>query len=485
MKRFQDSEKAVSAVVGILIILALTITSISVILLYGIPTINDMEDVANAQRVEQAFTVFDSRTSKVALGESPSQTTRFAIMDGAIEVNGNNASYNQSQIVVVCVDIDADWYSDFKQSQYRWRGWDGYTNNSEMNEFNSSMGSITYTKDDRRIGYEGGGIWSKYPNGKAVMISPPEFHYNGETLTLPIMMISGNEISSGNTKIDVTVSSDNIPVVLYPDTSTDPRRINPLNSDKVLIYIKSEFYNAWADYANSLAYTSAETDDPNQTAIIELEVIPAMGKDKLKQAIKIGAVDPDFDEPMYNFTLDLEARASQGLNPSNYQLSASSGTKTLTYTISKSGGADQLEIELIYEELAIGGGVETWVGDGEFNVSGTQEDQSASVDLLSTTLNMKYDNKDGDEFSWGNETSISIAPDIDYSNDDSVPLNNLTQHYMKLITRDGAVVFNLFQPGKSDPVDYDESTITLYYEGMPGSITYLHVSRNDLTANLD
>ncbi|MBN2109792.1 MAG: hypothetical protein JW705_01710 [Methanosarcinaceae archaeon] len=485
MKSLLGSEKAVSAVVGMIIILGLTITSISVILLYATPTIDDMQDMANAQKVEQAFTVFDSRTSKVALGESPSQTTSFSIMDGSIKVNGNNESYNDSSMVVICVNISAGWYPGFQASKNHWGGWEAYMAKPEMNQFNASMGSITYTKDERTIGYEGGGVWSKYPSGKAIMISPPEFHYNGETLTLPIMKISGTQASSGNADVDVTISSDNMPVVMYPDPSADPRSVNPLDSDKVLIYIKSEFYDAWADYANSLAYASAVTDDANRTAIIELEVIPAMGKDKLRQTIKIGAVE-QITSPMINFTLDLEARASQGLNPNNYQISATSGTKTLTYTIQKSGGANQLEISVIYEDTQSGGGIETWEGKGAnvFTVSGSQEDQSASVDLLSTTLNMTYDDKNGYEFSWGNQTLISIGPDIDYSDGDSVPLNDLTQHYMKLITRDGSVVFNLYQPGSSDPVDYDESTITLYYKGMPGSITYLHVSRNDLSASL-
>ncbi|WP_406655730.1 hypothetical protein V7O62_08035 [Methanolobus sp. ZRKC2] len=489
MKNLLGSEKAISAVVGLLIILMLTVTSISVILLYATPTISDMQDMANAQRVEQAFTVFDSRTSKVALGESPSQTTSFSIMEGNVEVNGDNASYNESSIVIICVDMNASWYSSFQGSRHRWGAWEPYISWSEMNEFNASMGSITYTKEDRIIGYEGGGIWSKYPTGKAVMISPPEFHYNGETLTLPIMTVVGNEGSSGTTDVDVTVSSDNMPTVLYPNPSADSKRVNPLNSDKVLIYIKSEFYNAWADYANSLAYTSAETDDANETAIVELEVIPAMGKDRLKQAFKVGAVNQSNPAPIYNFSLDLEARASAGLNPSNYRITASSGTRKLTYTLAKKGGANQLIMSVIYEDTATGGGVETWDGMDIFPVSGKQDDQAAEVDLLSQTFTFEYD--ESSDFSWDNNSSLGIDPDIAYTNGDTTSLYNLTQHYMKLITMEGSVIFVLDHPGSgkgkgggSDPVDYDESTLTLYYDGMPGSITYLHVSRNDLMASL-
>ncbi|WP_407355031.1 hypothetical protein [Methanolobus sp. WCC5] len=485
MKKFLESENAVSAVVGMIMILALTIASISVIFLYGVPTIYKMQDMANAQKVEQAFTVFDSRTSKVALGESPSQTTFFSMMDGDVRVKGDNMSYEDSRIVIISVDIGAPWYSIFRNKKNQWGSWNPHIGEPGMNEFNASMGSIVYTNKDRMIGYEGGGVWSRYPNGRSVMISPPEFHYNGETLTLPVMKIEGNQVYSGRSDVGITVSSDNMPTVLYPDPSSDARRTNPLRSDKVIIYIKSEFYNAWADYANSLAYASATTDDANNTAVVELEVIPAMGRDTLKTAFKVGSVNRYNPEPMYNFSFDLEARASQGLNPSNYQITATSGTKTLTYTLAKKGGANQLEIGLVYEDTATGGGVETWEGNEVFPISGSKEEQSATVDMLSRTLTMKYSDKKGTEFSWGNDTAISIVPDIDYHNGDVESLYNLTQHYMKLITKDGSVVFNLQQPGKSDPVDYDESTLTLYYDGMPGSITYLHVSRNDLTVDLN
>jgi hypothetical protein len=321
------------------------------------------------------------------------------------------------------------------------------------------------------------------------MISPPEFHYNGETLTLPIMRIEGNEIFSGKTDVAVTVSSNNMPVVLYPDPNST-KKVNPLSSDKVLIYIKSEFYTAWADYANSLTYASATTDDANQTAIVELEVLPEMGKDQLKQTFKIGTLNDTNPAPMYNFTLNLEAKSSQGLNPNNYQITATSGTKTLIYYVQKTSH-EKLAIEIMYKDSAAGGSTEDWAGKDNsdvFPISGSQEDQSATVDLLSTSINMVYtNNKDGD-FSWGPLSSTSIPPDlvIEKGNANSTQsLYDVSQHYLKLLTMDGSVMFNIQSPGKSDPVDYSESTLNLLYDGAPGSITYLHVSRNDLAVTLN
>lgn len=477
-----ECETADSSVVGMIIILMLTTLSVGAILLYGMPTINDMQDMAKSQKAEQAFTVFDSRTSKVALGESPIQTTSLSLMGGSLEVNGDSTSYNESEVKVVLADIDASWYDSYSQQRYRWGSWEGFETETNFTMFNVSMGSIIYKKDDRIVGYEGGGVWSKYPTGKAVMISPPEFNYNGETLTLPIMCINGNTSISGATDVAITVSSNNMPTVLYPNPFMDKRMINPLKSDKVLIYIKSDFYNAWADYANTLAYTSATVDEANSTAVVELEVMPAMGKSTLTHNFKVGVLNASKTSPMYNFSFDLGARASQGLNPSNYQISATSGSKTLTYSLAKKGGANQLQLTVTYLDTSGAPYVEEWDGIDVFPITGSKQDQEAIVDLLDKNFIMEYDASD--DFSWNDTSTISLPPNVELTGGEQFSLYNITQHYMKLITMDGSVKFSLNSPGKSDPVDYDESSLTLNYEGMAGAITYLHVTKNDLSVSL-
>jgi len=478
------SEKAVSSVIGMILIFGITIISISAILLYSVPTMEELQDMAQAQKVEQAFTVFDSRTSKVALGESPIQTTYVSLMGGTITINGDADAYNESSIVIVSVDIAADEYYNYMQNRHRWRAWKDYTGVVGFDEFNCSLGTIEYRKGDRIIAYEGGGVWSKYPTGGSVMVSPPEFHYNGETLTLPIMKINGRSSVSGMTDAGVSVSSDNMPVVLFPNTTLVSNRTNPVDSDKVIIYIKSEFYDAWADYANTQAYTTATVDDANRTAIIELEVIPPQGTSSLTDSFKIGVLNETDPAPLQNFSFNLVAKGSQGLNPSNYEISASSGTKTLTYTLDKKG-ANQLVIEVTYEDSAVGADyIEHWDGDDAFDVTG--DPKTALIDFLDDTFNMTYDvetNCANPDFSWNNTSQISIPPNYVINNDNNsfFSLNDLTQHYLKLLTSEGSVLFTI-DGGPQDPVDYSQSTLTLAYDGMSGAITYLHVTRNDLDA---
>ncbi|MBN2489077.1 MAG: hypothetical protein JXA98_08620 [Methanosarcinaceae archaeon] len=481
-----ESESAVSSVIGTILIFGLAILSISTILLYSLPTLYEMEDAAQAQKVEQAFTVLDSRTSKVALGESPIQTTYVSLMGGSINVNGDEEGYNESKLVIITVDIGASWYSTFKEQRYRWRGWDDYVDQVGMSEFNVSMGTVMYSKDDRIIAYEGGGVWSKYPTGRAVMISPPEFHYNGETLTLPIMKINGNSSVSGTADVGITFSSNNMPSVLYPNTTLDINRTNPVVSDKIIIYIQSEFYDAWAEYVNTKTYASATVDDANKTAVIELEVTPPQGTSLLTDSFKVGALNQSSSEPIYNFSFDLEAAFTKGLNPSKYDIFASSGTKTLTYELQKKGGPDVLDLVVTYEDTAAGSDyIEHWTGIDVFPIFGSKTDAYSILDFLDDTFMMRYD-PEGDgadpDYSWAPTSSISIPPDYVITDGNTTfSLNDLTQHYMKLLTSDESVVFYI-NGGAQDPVDYDESTITLIYDGTPGAITYMHITRNDLDA---
>ncbi|RXG34692.1 hypothetical protein [Methanohalophilus sp. WG1-DM] len=454
--------KAVSSVIGILLMFALTVVSISAMMVYSVPAIDELKDNSKSQNVEQAFTILDSRMSKVALGESPLQTTSFSLMGGEVGVNGEYSDNSNIRIVI-----------------------QNTTNSTPI--VNCSLGTFEYTLDERKIAYEGGGVWSKYrENGGSVMVSPPEFHYNGETLTLPIMTINGSSSTSGEGEVNIAVTSDNRPFVLYPNTSISPSRTNPVTSDKVYIYIESEYYDAWANYAESMTYTNAEKDDVNKTAIIELDVVPPMGTTTLTNQIEIGAVNASKTLPIYDFYMNLEAAGNQDLNPSNYEIKAISGTKTLIYSLSKSGGNDQLEIEVTYKDKSVGSEyIEKWEGKDVFQVNNGE----STVDFLNDSFMMKYapPNQNGadPDFSWNFSGDTTELPDVVInSTNTSFSLNNLTQHYLKLLTKDGSVVFNINSPGNSDPVDYDTSSVTIDYDVKAGGITYLHVTQNELEMDI-
>ncbi|ADE36934.1 DUF7289 family protein [Methanohalophilus mahii] len=472
MKNLSVSCKAVSSVIGILLMFALTVGSISAMMVYSVPVIDELKDNSKSQKVEQAFTILDSRISKVALGESPLQTISFSLMGGEVSVDDESNS-DSSNIKIVVQNI---------------------TNSTPAEEFNCSLGTFEYTLDERQVAYEGGGIWSKYrSNGGSVMVSPPEFHYNGETLTLPIMTINGSSSTAGKGEVNIAVTSDNRPFVLYPNTSISTSRTNPVTSDKIYIYIESEYYDAWANYAESMVYTNAEKDDVNKTAIIELDVVPPMGTTTLTNQIKIGAVNASNPLPIDDFHLDLEAEDSNsdGLNPSKYEIEATSGTKSLIYNIAKKNN-NQLQIEVTYKDTSVGPEhIEHWDGVDYFQINGTKSEAESTIDFLNSSFVMEYTppntNQNGadPDFSWNDsqEDTTELPDVVIEEGNTSFYLNDLTQHYLKLLTKDGSVVFNI-DGGSQDPVDYENSAVTINYDERAGAITYLHVTQNELEIDI-
>ncbi|AKB85756.1 hypothetical protein [Methanococcoides methylutens] len=458
-KGLLPSCKAVSSVVGALIMFSLTVICISVMIFYSVPVVFEMQEEAKAQKIEQAFTILDSRISKVALGESPLQTTTVSLMGGQINVNGPD-EIDKGMMTIQIIN---------------------QTSNTKE-EFNCSLGTIEYVKDGRKIAYEGGGVWSDYgQKGGAIMISPPEFHYNGVTLTLPIMKINGNSSSSGKGDINIAVTSDNTPYVLYPNTSA--HRTNPVTHDKIIVYIKSDYYKAWANYADTMVYTSATTNEINKTAIIQFHTTPPMGEFSLINKLRIAQVNASNTLPFYDFAFHLEAEDtnSDGLNPDNYEMKATSGTKTLTYNFQKKKGANQLYLTVTYEDTIIGT-KEEWTGINLYPVSGKKADQYATVDLLNSSFMMEYE---GDtEFSWNQSGPTTELPDVYIEpGNKSFSVNDLTQHYIKLIAKDDTVIFYI-DGGKSDPVDYSTSKITLNYDSIGNVITYLHITQNELDVSV-
>ncbi|MEL4305505.1 DUF7289 family protein [Methanococcoides sp. LMO-2] len=454
-----ESCKAVSSVVGLLLMYSLAIIAIGIILVYNVPVLNDMQDSAKAQKVEQAFTVMDSRMSKVALGESPRQTTSVSLMGGSISVNGPGE--NEKGLMTIQI----------------------INHSTNMNEeFNCSLGTIEYIKDDRTVAYEGGGVWSDYGSkGGTVMVSPPEFHYNGVTLTLPIMTINGNSSITGEGNTAILVTSNNQPHVLYPNTSLSANRINPTDHfDELILYIKSDYYKAWANYANSMTYTSATMDDKNKTAIVSFSTKPPMGTYPLSSKLKVAQVC-QIDEPVYDFDFDFQAAASSGLNPKNYGITATSGSQTLSYYLQKREGAEQLDLIVTYEDTDLSSDMERWVSIQNYPVNSTSpknEDQYSIVDLVNDSFMMEFSKKKGGvetDFSWSNAT---------INDTDVYSVNDLTQHYFKLITEDKPVTFYM-DGGNQDPVDYSTSTVTINYCVEGNFITYLHITQNELDVTVE
>lgn len=235
-------ERGQSSVIGVVLILGIVITSLAVIATVGGLALLDTEDELSVARAEKVMTQFDSQSALVALGETDARQTRLA--------SGNSGGYT--------LDEDAGWMRVSIRNTA--------TGNVD-NVTNSSLGSLTYETDGVRLAYQGGGVWQK-GDGDAVMVSPPEFHYRGQTLTLPIINVTGD----GQVSRQVTVQQGGVSQE-YPDKPENESFVNPVPEQReVVVTVKSDYYRGWGSYFERRTEGNVSYDNANQTAEISLTV---------------------------------------------------------------------------------------------------------------------------------------------------------------------------------------------------------------------
>ena len=244
-KRLDDY--AVSEMVGYVILMGIIITGLSMIVLTNMPSVNSAQDSAQFNHVEQAFTTADSRISKARFSTSIFQETPFQLNEGTVVVDGS----------------DTNSFLEI------------YKGSLDHRIYHTALGTIKCVTGQGEIAYQAGGVWESSPDGGSVMISPPDFNYNGETLTLPVMRIVGSEsmATSAGGKVMVDVQSQE-PVRKYPAALLEDGSVgtNPVELDNdIIIRIKSDYYLAWADFINERTKATAVVDPVNKIVTVTLK----------------------------------------------------------------------------------------------------------------------------------------------------------------------------------------------------------------------
>lgn len=234
--------RAQSEVIGLVILFGLSVTAIGIVLAFGQPAISDASESAQFDRMQNEFALLDSRISTSALGASESQSVSLNVGSGTLMSNP-----------------DASWMS------VEYDNATGF--NSEL--ANITMGNVKYVQGDRTIAYEGGGVWkSEKGSDFTELVSTPEFHYKGSTLTLPAYNVTGAGGFSGEGN-SLFVGSAGNPELEFPDGSLD----NPLQEGNVTITVKSEYYRGWEKYFRGRTTGAIESvNEEEQKVKFSLEV---------------------------------------------------------------------------------------------------------------------------------------------------------------------------------------------------------------------
>ena len=234
--------RAVANPVGVILILGMTILSVGALLTVGGAVVDDTRADAEHSQMENSMSAFSSKASLVGLGESGHQ--RFSlgrVSQGRVDVREDAGR--------VHVKIQRNG------------------TNETVRE--TSIGAVVYENDGREIAYQGGGVWARQGDFSR-MLSPPEFHYRAETLTFPIINVTGDGAASGD--IRGTVRSDTEAQQWYPDDSEEDFD-NPLTNGTVYVEIESEYCRGWQSFFERRSQGRVEDRcGDNKTVIVDLAV---------------------------------------------------------------------------------------------------------------------------------------------------------------------------------------------------------------------
>jgi len=505
-----------SETLGVILLLGITVVGTTGIVAFGSTALNDTENAATSQRTEHTMTLLDSRGAMVALGSSDVQTVDFSGTGiGGFEINP-----------------DAGW---MKVEHFNRSG-----NSQTEVIYNRSMGSFTYSDGSATIAYQGGGVWRQADNTTR-MVSQPEFHYRGQTLTLPAIRVDGSGGAAGDTS--VTLTSPDETERVFPNTTAvddgtnetgapynktsptddqDPY-VNPIENGSIFITIHSEYYKGWADFFRSRTTTDVEVHHNNNTVFIELLTPSTVGDFEMpaeENSITVSGMEEEHS--VDNFTVTLEASTSNKFRKIHWSLHSEQGGEKLEVHVRNPGsganadcseirdGNSPLSVSIFYTN---GSGNQEWQNASMFsddpntmieNVDCSGEPRVTMNFTSGATMNYKdIDGVSGSENKWefgsaikGDNLQDSLSFDSHdddttetYVENDGGPFDAenstyLINHYFALM----APSFDLTVqggPGNSNRINEDKSSGTLQYDQSGGRfVTFLHVTENQLNVTV-
>ncbi|VVB87816.1 Uncharacterised protein [uncultured archaeon] len=449
--KFIKSEDAVSETVGYSFILGIVIIAIGVMTVVAYPILLNIQDTAFMEAESEALTMLNGRINMVALGATPSQVTRMDLNGGIMNVSttGNRLS------IIVANET-------------------GY----QVEIFNKSLGKVEYAVNDNIIAFENGGMFRKYPDGDPVMIAPPEFHYNGETLTFPILRIDNAASAGGKGVINIYSTSADPPSRVYPNVTSN-FFINPLVGKQIKIRLKSDYYKAWAKYIEERTEVVPLADDINHEVLIAFNSKPSSEPANLTVPIEIIGIDTTNSTPLNQFMFNLS------VVDSSFHMVLRAPTQTsndLVIEMQKSGGMGSAGVT-IWVTYNKGGYNESWKTDTLALINGS----ITSIDLLNSSALSSYDSNSASG-TWINESYPYNNTYIKSGLNGPVPLDVIMQHYIKLVSTSGT--FSLYPGTKSgDPAwpkgfDANGSELTLDYDIIPPTISYMQIVDHSVNVSI-
>lgn len=474
-----------SETLGVVLLLGMTVLSVGALAAYGNVAIDDARHSVDIRSAEHALSQLDSKVSLVALSDAERQSVSLG--------RGRQGTYSvlpdSGRITITHVN---------------------YTPGSNYEIYNETMGEVRYESGDTTLTYQGGGVWRSQGGSGSTMVSPPELYFRDMTLTMPNVRITGDGSISGSATARVSAPAEPRPV--YPNsTDTYPNGTslsNPVNNGTLRIAVQSDYYRAWGSYFDTRTDGNVTVYHDNQTAVVELVSVGFNGDFAMPmdgQPIELRAIEDG--HPLSNFTVTIapDQPDSQSFSGLSWSLWAKSGSEEfevhLGLTGDGSNGSD-VSASVYYFN---GTKEQGWHDDDAFTVTTNEDGEARIVANLTSDAEVNYTNlnqNDLSKFQANNDFADSVTfheheetvnwePET-FSKGEKTTLGNTTNHYVglmgpnvELVVKDGEGAGGGGQQTSAGYVNEDVSTGYISLDSTDQYVTYLHISENNVTVELE
>jgi hypothetical protein len=454
-----------------MLILGIVMAALALFVLFGSQAIQSTKDGAQTTQAGQAFTVADSRLSKARFSTSIFQETPFRLTGGSLVANSTDGN-------ITIYDVDL------------------ITGTKTM-IYNQTLGTIKCVTKDGTVGYQDGGVWMKYTGSGSTMLSPPDFDFNGVTLTLPIMRIAGNSATAySDSTAMIYANSTGIPTVIFPGTIG----YNPLpQNHSIDIYITSDFADAWKTYLNERTRANATLISPN-TVYVRLNTGVGRQAGSPDSGFHTKAMNTDNPVPveLFNFTFYFKNSGE------DYWLNYDTGDvngKSLHIFIGRVTGPLNKDFSKVVYTYTDGTNTESFTGylphhrktDTEWSVNLLDRNMTPSIIDSKTCYVMVYDG-DNPSTSWGTDPDDYDPNPLtyyDYGGDlnpgEYTSVYDVTEHYLLLMAEACNSAGPYYDVGKgahNGAHGYEPpSNFILEYDSKQ-DIKYLYITEGTLDINM-
>lgn len=407
--------------VGVVLLIGLTIIGTTAIVALGTGTITDSRERAEVQSTEHAMALFDSTAANVALGDAPVQTVQFGRTGGQFELREEVGT------------MRIEHHTDGDDPPVEWGECETVDGVCEVD-----LGAMVYTHGGTELAYQGGGVW-RHHEGGATMVSPPEFHYRGETLTLPVVTTTGTGSASGGPT--ATIRSAGGGELAYSGA---------VEEGSVSVTVESPYYEGWRQHFEERTNGDVSVDHDGESVTVELVSTETQGEFALtssENTIVLRGLPEEEPVERFDLTLHPYEGDTSGFNNLDWRLQDDGSELELAFE--SQGNADAIDLTVTSPD-----GNESHTFEDAFAIQGSAE--RVEVDLVSTELESDGESLD----SLMNRYLAETGPDVTFDVHDR-------------------------GHGTDNRISYASSTGYLEYDSSGQFIAYLHVTENEVSVRLN